>query len=177
MRWIYFILFTVSAMSCSRKIPFTQSLIEEYNLYSDKQLAKVQFYTSQTFTLVRVNKTVADNHTSNGVLIENKSDFKNRITINANTPGIVEKVGKDGEIYVRFEKGAGNFLSFRIRPNGLNDRFYLEADFSMNGGGNLTYGNETYSVNSAAGNAYLLVIVKKIQKSTSKERVVKGMKV
>ncbi len=177
MRWIHLILLFVLATSCSQKIPFTTSMIEEYNLYSDKQLAKVQFYTSQTITLNRVKKSASENKTSNGVLVENNSNFKDRITIQANTPGIVEKVGKDGEIYIRFEQGAGNFLSFKMRPNANNDRFYLEADFRMNDGGELVYGNEKFTVSSAAGNAYLLVIVKKIQKSSSSDRVVKGMKV
>lgn len=177
MRSLFIVLLLTLVSSCGNKIPFTASMIEDYNLYSDKQLAKVQFYTSQTITLNRVKKSGADNKTANGVLLENNSNFKDRITIQANTPGIVEKVGKDGEIYIRFEQGPGNFLSFKMRPNANNDRFYLVADFNMNNGGELTYSNEKFSITSAAANAYLLVIVKKIQKSTSSERVVKGMKV
>jgi hypothetical protein len=177
MRWITFLLVSIVVVSCGARVPFTSQMIEDYNLYSEKQLAKVQFYTSQTITLNRVKKVASGNHASNGVLVENSSNHQDRITIQAQTPGIVEKSGEDGQIYIRFEQGKGKFLSFKVRPNAQNGRFYLDAQFTMNNGGELTYGEDRYSVSSAAGQTYLMVVVKKIQNSTSRDRVVRGMKI
>lgn len=177
MRWFTFLVVLVAVVSCGVKTPFTSQMIEDYNLYSEKQLAKVQFYTSQTITLNRVKKVAGGNHASNGVLVENSSSHQDRITIQAQTPGIVEKAGEDGQIFIRFEQGKGRFLSFKVRPNAQNGRFYLDAQYSMNNGGELTYGEDRYTVNSAAGQTYLMVIVKKIQNSSSRDRVVRGMKI
>ena len=177
MRWIIFSVSLLALVSCGTKVPFTNQMVEDYNLYSEKQMAKVQFYTSQTITLNRVKKVAGSNHASNGVLIENSSNFQDRITIQAQTPGVIEKSGEDGQLYIRFEQGKGKFLSFKVRPNAQNGRYYLDAQFNMNTGGELTYGEERFSVNSAAGQTYLMVIVKKIQKSTSKDRIVRGMKI
>ncbi len=177
MRWFTFILGLILFSSCGTKVPFTNGMVEEYNLYSEKQMAKVQFYTSQTITLNRVKKASSSNHASNGVLVENSSKFEDRITIQAQTPGVIEKIGEEGNLYVRFEQGKGKFLSFKIRPNAQNGRYYLDAQFTMNNGGQLSYGEETYTVTSQAGQTYLMVIVKKIQNSISKDRVVRGMKI
>jgi hypothetical protein len=39
------------------------------------------------------------------------------------------------------------------------------------------YGNEKYTVSSTAGSAFLMVRIKSLQKTKSKDRIVKGMKV
>ena len=78
---------------------------------------------------------------------------------------------------MRFEIGVGRTISFAVRQEGATAKYYLVADWDMNRGGEITYGNELYTVQSSAGNAYLMVLLKKLQKTKRKDRVVKGMKV
>ena len=82
-----------------------------------------------------------------------------------------------GELIIRFETGVGKTLTFAARPGQQTSKYYLVADWSSQKGGELKYGNETYVTASSSGNAHLMVVLKKLQRTKRKDRIVKGMKV
>jgi hypothetical protein len=51
------------------------------------------------------------------------------------------------------------------------------ADWSYEKGGEIKYGDETYYANANSGKSFLMVAIKKLQKTRRKDRVVKGLKV
>lgn len=177
MKLLSIITLAVLLFSCGSKIPFTNQVKDEFGLDAETQMKKVQFYISQTIILQRVKQSGTQGTAQNGVLITNKNKEENRITIQAQTPAVFEGFGKNGEMIIRFEVGQGRFLTFNVRQEGATSKFYLAAAWDMNRGGELTYGNEKYTIQSSAGNAYLMVMLKKLQKTKRKDRVVKGMRV
>ncbi len=177
MRYLALIIVGLVLASCGRKVAFTNQLRDEFGLESENMMKKVQFYTSQTIILQRSKESGNQGTAQNGALVTNKNKEEDRITIQAQTPGIFEGYGEDGSIIVRFEVGVGRTISFAVRQQGPTAKYYLVAEWDMNRGGEMNYGNELYTVQSSAGNAYLMVLLKKLQKTKRKDRVVKGMKV
>lgn len=178
MKYLGIIALVFLLASCGAKVAYTDQIKEDFNLYTEAHMKKVQFYISQTIVLQRVKQTGGQGTTSDGALVTNSNREENRITIQAQTPGIFESYGKNNEMLIRFEVGQGRYLSFKVRQaNNSNAKYYLEATWDMNKGGELMYGNEKYTVESYAGNAYLMVMLKKLQKTKRQDRVVKGLKV
>lgn len=163
--------------SCGTKVPFTNDIKDEFGLDAATQMKKVQFYISQTIILERVKQTGVQGTAENGVLTTNKSKQQDRIIIQAQTPGVFEEYGENGEMIIRFEVGQGKILTFNVRQQANSSKYYLVAKWDMNRGGELMYANYKYTVSSSAGNAYLMVILKKLQRTQRTDRVVKGMKV
>lgn len=177
MKLLSIITLTILLFSCGSKVPFTNQVKDEFGLDAETQMKKVQFYISQTIILQRIKQSGTQGTAENGVLVTNRSKEEDRITIQAQTPAVFEGYGKNGEMIIRFEVGQGRFLTFNVRQEGAASKYYLVATWDMNRGGELTYGNEKYTVQSTAGNAYLMVMLKKLQKTKRKDRVVKGMRV
>lgn len=177
MKYVLVLLVGLLFTACGSKVPFTNNIKDEFGLDAEKQVKRVQFYISQTIILQRVKQSGSQGTAENGVLVTNSSKQEDRITIQAQTPAIFESYGPNGEMVIRFEVGQGRVLSFNVRQTGNDSKYYLVAAWDMNRGGEITYSNEKYTVQSSAGNAYLMVMLKKLQKTKRQDRVVKGMKV
>lgn len=179
MRKMQFVLFAIiglSAMSCSQRVPLTEEIKKEYELDADN-MKKVQFYTSSQIILQRSVKNGSQEISQDGKLVVNENKQENRLIINPSTKCIFEKFGDKGEVFIRFEVGPGKTLKFAVRQNQTTGKYYLVADWKPEKGGEVQYGNETYYANSASGNAFLMVSVKKLKKTKRKDRIVKGIKV
>ena len=176
MKYIAILSLGLLLFSCGIKVPLTDQLKTEYDL-TDKNMKKVQFYVSQTIILERSKTTGTQGTSDDGTLVANKSSEQDRVIIPSNTKGIFESYGPNGEAFIRFEVGVGNVLKFAIRPNQTTGKYYLVADWKQDKGGEISYGNQTYYATSASGNAYLMVVLKKLNKTRRKDRIVKGMKV
>ena len=157
-------LFTFSSCKTG-KVPFNQ---EVRNLLSETSLKKVQFYTSGEIVLYKTKEDGETSVYSGVVLIQNKKDCET-IVIKANTPCILEKVIDDKKLLFSFEVGDGKFISFGT-SNG--ESYSLLAKEWEGGSGSIKYANKTYTTES--GDIYLNVVLKKINKLRSKERLVKG---
>jgi hypothetical protein len=177
MKYFSIIILAIVLGSCGQKIAFTNQIKDEFGLDAENQIKKVQFYISQTIILQRIKQSGSQGTTESGALVTNKNKEEDRITIQAQTPAVFESYGKTGEMIIRFEVGQGRFLSFNVRQENATAKYYLVAEWDMNKGGELTYGNQKYTIQSSAGNAYLMVKLKKLQKTKRKDRVVKGMRV
>jgi hypothetical protein len=175
----YLLLAFVSVLllgSCGIKIPLTKAIKEEYNL-DESSIKNVQFYVSSEIILEQVSKKGSSGTTTDGTLVSSSSNEKNRIIILPRTKCVFEEYGPNKEILIRFESGNGKTITFATRPNMDNGKFYLQANWEQNKGGKLDYGSEVFYATPTSGNAYLMVKVKKSQRTKRKDRVVKGMKV
>lgn len=175
----YALLFIVglTLLSCGTKVPYTNEIRDEFGLETDKSLRKVQFYTSGTIILEKSKSSGNQGTSDDGALVTNSSSEQDRVIIPINTKCVFDGFGPNGELMLRFEVGTGKTISFAVRANQTGGKYYLVADWTQDKGGKLTYGNETYYANSSSGNAYLMVVLKKLQKTKRKDRVVKGMKI
>ena len=172
---IFFGLFLL--VSCGMKVPFTNEIRDEFGLETDKELRMVQFFTSETIILEKNKSTDNQSATEDGALVSSSRNTEERLIIPINTKCVFDGYGPNKELMIRFEMGTGKALLFATRANQPSGKCYLVADFSTSKGGKLTYGNETYYTTSTGSSAYLLVVLKKLQKTRKKDRIVKGMKV
>lgn len=157
--------------SCkSGKVPFTTELQKSYNL-SEATLKKVQFYTSEEIILYKVEEEGDASVTGGKLLISNKKDCE-KIIILRNTPCLLEKVIDDHKLLVSFEVGDHKFIAFGNTSGGS---YSLLAKEWENTTGKLKYANKTYATEN--GDVYLNVVLKKLNKLKSKERVIGGRKV
>ncbi len=176
MKFILLALVGITAASCSQRIAYTEDVRKEYDLNAEN-LKKVQFYTSSPIVLQKSSKSGTQEISEDGKLIANQQSTEDRLIINPNTKCIFEKYGDKGEVFIRFEAENGKTLKFALRPNQTNGRFYLDANWKSDKGGEVLYGTQTYYANSASGNAFLMVSVKKLKKTKRKDKVIKGIKV
>jgi uncharacterized protein (TIGR02145 family) len=157
------------------KLPFTNRIKNEFNL-SSSALKKVQFYTSGTIILEPVKENKQSNVSSGSLYTVLTS--QNRVIIPINTPCIIESVNSNGTLNVRFENVSGSILNFGVR-GAVDSKYFLLANWSNANSNNwiVTYQDQKYHINSAAGNVYLLVKMKGVSMKNKKERVVDGMKI
>lgn len=177
MKFVYALALGLIITGCGMKVPYTDEVKKEYNL-DEENMRKVQFYTSTTIILERKNSQENQGTSESGALVTNENSVENRIIIPVSTKCIFEKFEANGDIYIRFEPGQNKTIRFAIRKGQTNGRYYLLADsWDAKKGGELPYGNLTYYATSESGNAYLMVVIKKLKKTKRKDRIVKGMKV
>lgn len=164
-------------VSCGTKVPYTNEIRDEFGLQNEENIKKVQFYVSSTITLKRSSVSGNTGTNEDGALVTNSSKNEDYIYIYPGTKGIFEGYGENGEIKVRFELGAGKYLAFNVRPGQTSGKFYLVADWKGSPQGGLEYADEVYEANTESGMAHLQVVLKKLQRTKRKGRVVRGLKV
>ena len=176
-----FILLAIVATSCGTKIPFTTAIRDEFTLDTEAKLRQVQFYTSHTIILNQINRQSNELTTQNGALVSSSSSQSESVVIPAGTRCVFEDFGDAGQLLVRFETGDQRFIPFATKSDGASiRRFYLDADWSAQGGARINYGGNEYKVDLSRGApraAHLLIVKKKLERTKRKERVVRGLKV
>ncbi len=177
MKYLVYFSFLFALVSCAVRQPFTADIKKEYDLTTPEAMKKVQFYTSTYIVLERVVTNGGKAKTDDGTLVTSKSKEENRIIIPALTKCIFESYDANGDINIRFEVGSGRTIKFGIREAQSNGRYYFVAKWDYDKGAEVSYGNEVYYATSNSANSYLLVSIKKLQKTRRKDRVVKGLKV
>jgi len=176
MKKVFFLVSVLALSACGVKEGFTNEIRTQYNLTSEKELKKVQFYTSETIILTRSKASGNSSTDEDGTLVSSQNSEQDRIIIPVNTKCICESVGAAGEIFVRFEVGPGKLLPFTERKN-QNNRYYFSPEWIADKGGKINYGNEVFYATQSSGTAYLMIKRKNLQKTKRRDRVVKGMKV
>lgn len=160
--------------SCATKVPYTNKVKEEFDL-TEKTIKKVQFFTSSEIIMYRASSSGSKGTQDGGVLVESSQSKEDRIIIPPRTKCVVESMGENGELSIRFESGSNRYLTFKPRETS-GGRYFLDAVWK-DGKGQLQYANATYMATSISGNAFLLVQIKKLQKTQRQDRIVKGVKV
>jgi hypothetical protein len=179
MKRFNFILLTCSALfavtSCATRVPFTKEIIEKYEL-SEVKLKQVQFYTSD-YIVLEANNSTGDQYVVDGKIIDSQNNKKYNIIIQPQTKCILEKMEKNGDVYIRFEQGKNKFLHFAVRTNDNSGRYYLVSKAANNTRRQVDYEDKEYFINSSSANAFLMVSIQKLNKTYGENKFVKGMKV
>jgi len=162
--------------SCAPRIPFTQTLREQYKL-KDNELKSLQFYASHNIILNRGERSEKEQTTEEGTLTIKSGNYVEQVIIKAGTPGVVEKVIDRNRIVVSFEVGENKFLEFGATNPKVNSRYTLLAPKWVNNKGKIQYGGKTYFSASGSGNVHLLFKMRKLHKYSKEQRVVKGRKI
>lgn len=178
MKQIFFILIASALLSsCAVKMPLTKALKEEYNL-TNQSMKGVQYFVSSEIILQRSSSKGSSGTTDDGTIVSTSSKEQDRIIILPRTKCVLEQTKDNGEVLIRFETGNGKFITFATRPNQASGKYYFQAAWTQGKGGKINYGDdEEYFAKPSSGEAYLLVKVKKSNRTKRKDRVVKGMKV
>ena len=178
MKYLFILFALFVGVSCGVKVPFTEDIKKEYSLDDAENMKKVQFYTSTTIVLEKSILRGSKAKTEDGTLVTSKNKIQDRIIIPVNTKCIFDSYDANGNVNIRFELGPGKTIKFGIRENQVTGRYYFVASsWDNEKGGEVQYGGENYYATSNSGNAFLLVVIKKLQKTRRKDRVVKGLKV
>jgi hypothetical protein len=177
MRFVLFYLSISLLVSCGMKVPFDKALQEKYTLNTDKSLRKVQFYVSETVILKKSASSGNQGTNDDGVLVTSSDKQEDRIIFPAYAKCVFDGYGPNQELLMRFELGLGKVLTFNVRPNLPNGKYYLSGKTEGSDAGKVTYGKELYDIQSSGAGAYLLVAQKKLDRTRRKDRVVRGMKV
>jgi len=178
MKYILMFFIALFSVSCGVKVPFNEDIKKEFNLDDAENMKKVQFYTSATIVLEKSILRGSKAKTEDGTLVNSKNKIQDRIIIPLNTKCIFDSYDASGNVNIRFELGPGKTIKFGIRENQVTGRYYFVANtWDYEKGGEVQYAGETYYASSNSANAFLLVVIKKLQKTRRKDRVVKGLKV
>ena len=156
--------------SCSRKIAYTSTVQLSHN-FSEENMKKVQFYTSDVIILVQT-KQEGDVIIQDGKLVLRNSKDIEKIVIPKNTPCVLERIVDESKILVSFEQGNDKVLLFGNNGNGCYS--LMSKDWNV-GVGTIPYANKNYKTTN--GNVFLLIAAKKLNRLSAKERTVKGRKI
>lgn len=176
MKYIFLLVLGTVLISCGTKVPYTNSVRDDFGLESENTIKKVQFFTSATIILEKSKSSGSQGTDESGTLVASSSNSQDRIIIPSGTACVFDSFGPSGELILRFETGVNKTITFSMRQGQTNGKYYLVANWT-NKGGEIKYGNIEYTATSASGTAYLEVLLKKLQKTKRKDRVVKGMKI
>jgi len=156
--------------SCADKVAFTSDLKAEYNL-GEKAMKKIQFYTSEEIVLVQSGGN-SYLKTHEGKVILNTTSNTNKIVIKQYTPCTVERVTDsiNDKLVLSFEVGENKTLLFGVNQSGT---YSLLAKKWEQGEGILEYDGGYYSAING-GSTVLLVELKKLNQSKSRERTLSG---
>lgn len=104
------------ALPDSTIIPLTSQLLKKYNL-SNSQLKKLQYWSGETnIVLTRKLKSRKSKVIAGGTLVIEHNQAYEKIVIAAHTPGVLKKIGTDGQLWIRFSKVKKRFLVFGQVP-------------------------------------------------------------
>lgn len=159
-------------VSCSQMVPFTGEIQQQYKL-SESDLKQLQFYTSDDIILYQASND-ADISTIDGELLVHSDKQVKRIVIPRGTPGQVVYVYPD-KLAVSFDSRASHNLLFGSKY--IDGEYRLMARKWDGKHGELKYGDETYIAAPGSGSSYLLIKLKKLQKTSVNDEVMKGRKV
>jgi hypothetical protein len=163
----------LSFSACSPKIPFTQSLRDQYKL-TQEEMRSIQFYLSDP-VILRRGSSNSKKETEDGTLVIKNGKNVEQVSFKANTPGALDQVVNSNSLKVSFEDGAEKSLVFASDRNGY---YALQAiSWDKDGKGTINYGGQTYYAIPGSRNAILLFKMKSLRKVNVQEKVVKGKKI
>ena len=159
--------------SCAPKLtPFTQQLYDEQN-WSDDELKRIQFYTSDDIVLFRELSRGESEIVSGEIKIRNGRKV-DEVVIRKGTPGVLLFRPKEDKFAISFEAdGDDRFLIFGRAKRKRGQYRLLAKDWNRNYG-KVTYEGKTYRTSSESQYATLLVDLKRIRNTEVRKRIAKG---
>ena len=164
-----YLLLPLILVSCATPEPFTQTIRTKYKLTSE-ELQSLQFYTSSTIILYRLESAKTKTTVEGALTLKDKSEVK-EIEIPANTPCVVAEV-LDGN-KVRMDFGEGKTLVFGSKKK-LSGLYTLMALEWKHGRGKIVIDEEEYYTQPGAEDVYLMLEVTGLREHKKTRTVVGG---
>jgi len=171
-----FLVGVILLTSCGPKLtPFTQKLYDEQQ-WSDEELKRIQFYTSEDIVLYRQLNKGESEIVSGEIKIRNGKKV-DEVVIKEGTPGILLFRPKENKFAISFESGNDDrFLVFGASKK-RGGQYRLQAKDWGRRVGKVTYEGKTYTTSSESAYSALMVDLKRIRNTEVRSRVAKGRKV
>ncbi len=160
--------------SCKNLVPYTDSMKQSHN-WSNEQVKSIQFYLSHDIILHR-ELTQGSSDIVQGKIKIIDGRRVDEILIRAGTPGVVSEIPKEDKLKVSFEIGDDHSISFGVNPN-VGEKYVLLASEWKNGLGKVHYAGDEYYTDPNSKYSYLMVDLRRIDKSALKQHVAKGRKI
>jgi len=172
----HFLLGVFLLTSCGPKLsPFTQNLYDEQQ-WSDEELKRIQFYTSEDIVLYR-QLTKGESEIISGEIKIRNGKKVDEVMIKEGTPGVLLFRPKENKFAISFESGNDDrFLVFGATKK-RGGQYRLQAKDWGRRVGKVTYEGKIYTTSSDSAYASLLVDLKRIKNTEVRSRVAKGRKV
>lgn len=160
--------------ACAPRVQWTQAIKDQYQV-KESELKSIQFYTTGDIVLQRAESSGSNKETNQGELVISSGNSLEQVVIKAGTPGIVEKIIDDTRFAVRFEMGEGKTLIFgNDQPS--KGAYYLMPEEMQGSNKIVNYGNKKFAVTGNSAYVTLSFKMRKLNKYTKDQHVVKGMK-
>jgi hypothetical protein len=160
--------------SCKNLVPYTDAL-RQSNGWSDDQMKKIQFYTSDAVVLQRKLSSESTEIVDGKIKMENGQRIE-EVIIRERTPGVLVGFPRDKAMSISFEKSDDYFLKFGQNPN-QNNRYCLLASEWTNRRGKIKYHGKDFTTSASGAEVFLMVDLRKLRKEDVNLRVAKGRKV
>ncbi|NUM50991.1 MAG: hypothetical protein HUU48_07725 [Flavobacteriales bacterium] len=161
-------------VSCAPKVPYSNSVRDQYNLKTD-EIKKLQFFVSNDILLQRGEQTAEEKNTDKtGKLVISSSASVEQVLIKKGTPGVCVDILDGNKIAVSFETD-DKFIVFGDATG--RGRYSLMASEWKDGRGKLDYGGRVYYAQPGSAATYVIIQMKKVKKFKKQARTVGGRKV
>jgi len=171
---ILFIAIASSLASCKNLVPYTDSMKQNHG-WTDEQVRSIQFYLSHDIILRReLTKGTSEIVQGKIKIVDGRK--VDEIIVRAGTPGVVSEIPKSDKLKVSFEVGDDHSISFGVNPN-VGEKYVLLASEWKNGLGKVHYAGDEYYTDPDSKYSYLMVDLRRIDKSDRKQHVAKGRKI
>jgi len=173
MRNLFLITIVVLGLSsCSKNYTPYSSYLPERNNWSESEIERIQFYTSEDIVLYR---QISDSETEiiNGKIKMENGREVDEVIIKEGTPGVAVWIAEDKRYGISFDDSDELFLTFGPNPE-RKKRYYLMAGKWQGKTGVVTYQGQEYKTSAKSASAYLMVDLKSIKKVDRNSHVAKG---
>lgn len=172
--FLFLLAILLSACGSSNLTRYTDNLDDSLG-YDERQLKKVQFYTSRDIVL---RNAANDSRTilEDGTIVLDRDTEVQEVLIAEGTPGTVVDVLPKDRLAVSFSANPRDFLVFGPSKREAGAYVLLAKDWN-NGVGKVAYGGKVYNVNRSSGRAALLVDLRSTSKVVRRTSSEKGRKV
>jgi hypothetical protein len=173
-KWLLILVIPFMFASCKNLIPYSDA-ISKRNNWSDAEIKRIQFYTSDVIVLQR-QITEGSTDIIQGKIKTVNGKKVDEIIIRAHTPGILVQMPKEQKMLISFEVDNDHYLSFGVNPN-YGSKYTLLATKWDGRIGMVTYNNQEYKAAPGSADVFLMVDSRKILKEDINSRIAKGRKV
>lgn len=150
--------------SCARRTALTKSVRDGI---SDSDMSRIQYYVSDAILLYEQSDS-SKTHIMDGKIVQSSVSGSELVIIRKNTPGVMRRLDRHGNIGISFEAVDGRILDFTV----FMGQYRLAADEWKGDTGILHYGGKRYYTD--AGHVYLTVKIRQLRYSHSRKRVLPG---
>lgn len=176
MRPLFLFLFAVMLTSCAPKLSYYTGNLQGDSGWSAQELSKIQFYNSADIVLWRELNRGESRITNGKIKMVNGREVE-EVVIKKGTPGVYLFSPNNGKYAIGFDSSDDSkFLVFGPSDQ-VNGRYVLLAKDWQRNIGQVTYGDKVYNTSANSAYSFLMVDLKRSNRTKVVSEVPSGRKV